>query len=613
MELVQPYRGDLWWGLAYLLLTNALTLWAPKLLNDGIALFDPSDTDTYTTSLHKYDLHQMGMTDAMGPHTSLWVLLGILVLIGIIAAAARVMSRVYLFSVGRDMERDLRFTLFAHMGGLAPSILKQKNVGDLMSRLTNDLGNVRLIAGFGVLNIANTVMVFVGTIPVMFGIDVWVSLGSLLVFPVIIVIAQITSKNMFKRTRANQEELGKLNGLVQENLSGQAVVRAFAQEDSEIERFHAANVRLLQSSVDLAKIRILFFPITGMVASLSLAVALYLSGRAVVDGRMNVGDVVEFNTRLMQLAWPTLALGFLMSVYQRGKASIARLEEVLQMRPDVLDGPEQKPLVGAISVTDLTVQYPSTTKPALDKVSFTVAAGKTLGIVGKNASGKSTLLRVLARLMPVDSNMVSFDGIDANQWHLSRLHKDLAVVPDDGFLFSASVRDNIAFGKPDATDAEIAAVIQLADIAKDIQIFPDGLNTMVGERGITLSGGQRQRIALARALLVKPKILILDDSLSAVDAETEANIVAALRQGFVFGTTEKTKSNTDIKPPTLLIISHRLSAVREADEIISLDGGKIVERGTHAHLLQKGGLYADLWGREQLQQALASARSEVKA
>jgi ATP-binding cassette subfamily B protein len=388
---------------------------------------------------------------------------------------------------------------------------------------------------------------------------------------------------------------------VQENLAGQMVVRAFSREAGEEKSFAIASDHLYRSAMRLAHVRLVMFPLMGLVGSTSIAIALLLGGRAVVEGRMSTGDVWEMLMRLGQLAWPTLAMGFIMSVYQRGKASLVRIDAVLAAQPDIVDGTHTAPLRGDVAAKNLTVELPTVERPLLKDVSFSTHRGSVLGVVGRNGSGKTTLVRALARMQVVPQGQLFFDGVDANDWHLVALHSGVAVVPDDGFLFSATLRENLSFGVPDATAAEVDAAVALCDLVRDVGAMPEGLGTMVGERGITLSGGQRQRTALARAILTRPAVLILDDSLSAVDAETEAKIVSSLRGGF---RGLPTRADHDGTPPTLVVVSHRLSAVREADEILVLDQGAVAERGTHDALLAAGGIYADLWGQEQLRKAL---------
>ncbi len=563
-------------GVVWLAVTNGLLLTIPRLVNEGIAAVEGK-------APHGASVLSVFGVDRPG----IWGVVIAIAVAAAVGAAARVMSRIVLFNVGRDVERALRSELFSHLSTLSPTYYRKSSVGDLMSRLTNDMTAVRLMAGFALLNALNAGIVFVANIPLMISIDAKVAALVLLPFPLIIVSAQSVSRAMFRRTRENQVALGRMTAAVQENLAGQQVVRAFSREDGEVARFRKSADAVYEAAMRLATIRLAMGPVMAALGSVAIGVSLYVGGRAIIAGRLEVGDVVEMNTRLIQLAWPTIAMGFIVSVYQRGKASLARINEVLAVRPDIVDGPVEKAVTGKLRAKKLTVEVAPGVL-ALQDFDAEVAPGHVLGVVGKNASGKSTLLRAVARQVPCPRDSLFIDDVDVNEWHLRALHKGIGVVPEDGFLFSATLRDNLAFGRPDATDAEVEAVIDLCDLRRDVEAFPDGLKTMVGERGVTLSGGQRQRTALGRAILAKPSLLLLDDSLSAVDAETEANIVNALKKSAA----------------TLIVVSHRLSAVREADEIVALDQGRVVERGTHDELLKLGGLYADLWGQEQLRKAL---------
>lgn len=578
--LFVPHLRPMLLGLFVLSLTNAFLLLLPRLINDGIDLIE--NHSVAGSFLAMWGFHDYGIE---------W-LGGTIILVAVMGAMTRVLSRIILFNIGRDVEYDLRADLFSHLSTLSPAYYYQNTTGDLMSRLTNDLTAVRLMAGFALLNILNASLVFVVTVPLLFGLDWMVALAAMAPFPLVMGLTQLLSKTMYKRTRKNQEELGKLTAFLQENLAGQSVVRAFQQQAGEEMRFAAANQRTYMAAFRLSLLRVVLFPMMGLMGALGIAIAIYMGGRAVIDGRMSIGDVVEFNARLLQLMWPAIAMGFIISVYQRGKASFDRLNEVFAARPDLIDGPHQADMKGGLEAKGLRVFYPGADYPALDGVSFQLAPGGTIGFVGRNASGKSTVVRSLARMMTIPAQQLFFDGVAAEEWHLSSLHQQIAVVPDDGFLFSVTLRENLTFSCPEATDDEVDVAIEVADLKRDIDGFPEGLNTIVGERGVTLSGGQRQRVALARALLAKPRVLIIDDGLSAVDSETESKIVSALREGR-FSLDGQT-------PPSLVIISHRLSAVREADEIVVLEEGNVIERGTHKGLLEKDGRYADLWGREQL-------------
>jgi ATP-binding cassette subfamily B protein len=593
-ELFRPHLGAAGLGVLWLLVSNALLLLVPRLVNDGIAAAtgEPAPGKSF-----------MGLIGGItGLEPKVTTIVAFIVVAAVLGGVVRVMSRVVLFNVGRDVERALRSELFAHMSTLSPTFYHKNSVGDLMSRLTNDMTNVRLMAGFALLNALNALIIFVFTLPVMFSLDARVAGLSLLPFPVVILIAQSVTRLMFVRTKENQEALGRLTTAVQENLAGQQVVRAFSREEGERARFHKTTEDVYGAAMRLASIRLVLGPIMGLMGSLAIGVCLYTGGQEIAAGHLGVGDVVEMNTRLIQLAWPTVAMGFILSVYQRGKASLARINELLVVVPDIVDGPVTKAVEGRIEARGLAVEV-APGKRALEDFDVVVEPGRVLGVVGLNGSGKSTFLRALARQTPCPRGQLFVDGVDVNDWHLRSLHEGIGVVPEDGFLFSATVKENLAFGRPDATDDEVEAVIDLVDLRRDLSAFPEGKDTVVGERGVTLSGGQRQRVALGRAILATPAVLLLDDSLSAVDAETEARIVASLRKGFVVDDAGTTR------PPTLVVVSHRLSAVRDAHEIVVLDNGRVVERGTHGALLEKNGLYADLWGREQLRQRLEGPRA----
>lgn len=583
-------------GLALLVGTNLCTLAVPRLVNMGIDVVEGRAVRWPT-----------GLTwaAAVVPSSStLLVLLAAIVVAAIIGALLRTASRVVLFNTGRDVEQDMRRQLFSHLGTLSQTWFGTSSTGDVMSRMTNDLTNIRLLSGFAFLNAANATIVAVVTLPLLFAIDPTVAALALIPFPLVIVSSQLVSKRMFKRTRDNQDAIGALSSVVQESLAGQMVVRALSQEDAMAARFSVKNDTVYDTAMKLARVRLLMGPLMGLMGSLSIAIALYAGGRAVVDGRMTIGDIVEFNTRIMQLTWPMIALGFIVSVWQRGKASLVRINDVLAARPDIVDGPHRRTGArhdGAVSITHLDVTLGTPARKVVDDASLAVKAGGFLGIVGRNGSGKSLLLKAIAGQLPVARGAVFIDDVDVRDWQLESLRQapgGLGVVPEDGFLFSASIRDNLTFGIGDVDDATVEAVIDLVDLRRDINRLPEGVHTMVGERGVTLSGGQRQRVALGRALLSRPAILMLDDSLSAVDVETEQHIIAALKAAEM--------------QTTIIMVSHRLSVLRGADEIVGLDSGRVVERGTHAQLLASGGLYATLWG-EQERQAALQARLEASA
>jgi ATP-binding cassette subfamily B protein len=581
-QLFRPQASAMWRGFFWLLLTNICALTIPRLVNIGVDLVEGR---TVTWPL------------PFSPGLEV-VVVGIVVLT-VVGAVVRTLSRVVLFNAGRDVEQALRRQLFGHLGCLSTTFYGRQSIGDLMSRLTNDLTNIRLLSGFALLNALNGMIIVGITLPVLVTIDPTVALIALTPFPFVIVLSQVVSKRMFQRTRDVQDAIGRLSTVVQESLAGQMVVRALSQEDAVVARFTERSDAVYDSSIRLARIRIILGPLMGLMGSLSIGLALWAGGAAVVAGRVTIGDVVEINTRILQLTWPMIAIGFTLSVWQRGKASLVRINELLDARPDVVDGPHQRSaprLIGRIDVEGLGLERGSPPRRVLDDVGLDVAAGAFVGVVGRNGSGKSLLLKAMARQIDAGVGVVRIDDIDVRQWDLVALRRapgGIGVVPEDGFLFSATLRENLTFGAGEVSDDEVEAVVDLVDLRRDVQRMPDGLATVVGERGVTLSGGQRQRVALGRALLAKPAILLLDDSLSAVDVETEQHIIASLR-----------KLTAGSGRPTVVMVSHRLSVLRGADEIVGLDGGRVVERGTHERLLESGGLYATLWGEQERARAL---------
>jgi ATP-binding cassette subfamily B protein len=591
--LFSPHAAAMMRGFALLVVTNFCSLAVPRLVNIGVDLVEGRAVAPF-----------------FGVRVTLAGVVAAIVVLAVVGAVVRTLSRIVLFNAGRDVERLLRRDTFAHLATLSPGYFASSSVGDLMSRVTNDLTNIRLLAGFALLNALNAAIVLVVTVPLVLLLDWRVALWALLPFPLVIVSAQVVSRTMFKRTKEMQEATGALSSIVQESLAGQMVVRAFSQEGAVEARFGVVNERVYEAAMRLARVRLLMGPLMGLMGSLAIAAALAKGGAAVVEGRMSVGDVVELNTRLLQLTWPMIALGFIVSVWQRGKASLARVNEVLAVQPDVVDGGTRRevgPLRGAIALRGLCVDVGSpktSTRRAVDGVDASIAAGAFIGIVGRNGAGKSVLLKAIARQASVARNQLFIDDVDAVDWHLAALRQapgGIAVVPEDGFLFSATIRDNLTFGAADVSAADVDRVVDLVDLRRDIDRFPGGLETLVGERGVTLSGGQRQRVALGRALLARPAILLLDDCLSAVDVETERNILASLQSGFGGAASAR---------PTIVMVSHRLSALKTADEILGMKDGRVIERGSHDDLLGGGGLYATLWGEvrklEELKKRLES-------
>ena len=515
-------------------------------------------------------------------------------------AVARTFSRAVIFNIGRDIEYDLRNDVFAHLLTLSQGFYQKSQTGDLMSRLVNDIGAVRMLIGPGILNFINTPVYYVYAVSIMLTISVPLTFLSLTAYPVVLWIVKRLSRTLMERTVKVQEGLAALSARAQENLAGMTVVKAYALENAEIASFEKMNAKFQAQSLELARVRGFIAPVMKMVSSAGILVVLWFGGRLVIRGRMGIGDLVAFIAYLHLLAWPTMAMGWMLSILQRGRASMMRLEHIFAEEPEIVgpsasaDGNGAAPITrGEIQFEDVRFAYPTRRSArVLDDVRVDVPAGSTVAIVGRTGAGKTTLVDLIPRLFDPVSGTVRIDGHDVRSLPVSTLRRALGVVPQDPFLFSTTIRENIAYGLTGngTTEERVRWAATVAGLDNDLEALPRGLETPVGERGITLSGGQKQRVTLARALAIDPRILIFDDALSSVDSETERDILRHLRDFF--------------PDRTRVLISHRLSTVRGADRIVVLEGGRVVESGTHDELLRRGGVYAEMFEEQMVENEL---------
>ncbi|MET1177455.1 ABC transporter transmembrane domain-containing protein [Peribacillus simplex] len=502
-----------------------------------------------------------------------------------------------LFGGGNLVERKLRSGFMGHLLKMTPSFYEKNRTGDLMARATNDLKAISLTAGFGILTLVDAVL-FTITVVVMMGATIsWqLTIAAVLPLPIMAVMMQIYVKKIYKRFTDAQAAFGTLNDKVLESISGVRVIRAYVQEREDEKRFDEMTEDVYRKNIAVARIDALFDPTISIIIGISYLIGLGYGAYLVFQQAITLGGLVSFNVYLGMLIWPMIAVGELINVMQRGNASLDRVQDTLSYEADVKDSlglkSIQKP--GNIQFNSVHFTYPSSTVVNLSNISVQLERGQTLGIVGKTGSGKTTFVKQLLREYPLGTGEIAFAGMPLEQLNLEDIRKWIGYVPQDHFLFSKSVRENILFGKMDATEEELDDAIRLADFEKDLMMLPNRLETLVGEKGVALSGGQKQRISIARALIKNPEILILDDSLSAVDAKTETTIIENIQN--------------ERAGKTTIITTHRLSAVQHADRIIVMDNGEIIEEGTHADLLQKDGWYREQYERQQVDEG-----TEVKS
>jgi ATP-binding cassette subfamily B protein len=500
--------------------------------------------------------------------------------------------RYFLIGTSFRIEQKLRNRLFEHLQKLSANYYSAAKTGDIMAHATNDIGTVRSAAGFGVVMLVDTLFLGIACTALMFTIDVKLTLYALVPLLVVSLLVWRFDKALRARFERVQEAISEITEQARENFAGIRVVKAYAQEEAEKQKFLFASLGYLKKDMRFALTSGVFGSLVSLCAGSSAAVVLLAGGREVILAQLSIGSFVAFGLYLVMVTWPMMAVGLIVNNLQRGEVSMRRINKILSTEPEIGDRSDaiEKEISGEIEFRNLTYQYPSAGVPVLRSISLRIPAGRTVAIVGRIGAGKSTLVSLIPRLLEAREGELFIDGIDARKITLASLRTQVACVPQDTFLFSDSIRENIAFGRPEVTDAEIEKVARTVQIHDQIMTFPDRYASLVGERGVMLSGGEKQRIAIARALLTNPKILILDDCFSSVDTDTEEKI---LREFHVL-----------LRQRTSIIISHRISTVSNADEIIVLEEGAIAERGTHAQLIERGGLYAQIYRRQQIEEEI---------
>jgi ATP-binding cassette, subfamily B, multidrug efflux pump len=555
------------------------------LCNNGIWILFPQVIRRAVDDLH------LGVT-----RHKLWIYALLLLAVAAVKGIFQFLTRWIMIGISREIEFDMRNDLFQHLERLSYSYYQRTRTGDIMARATNDLNAVRMLLGPAIMYSANTIVFTAGALAFMLSISPRLTLYAFLPLPFVSVVVQYFGRRIHERFERIQAMFSEISARAQENFSGVRVVRAYVQEEAEITAFETSNKEYIARSLKLVRLMGMLWPTLETMLGFAIVLVLWLGGREVLYGRISVGDFVAFNTYMVQLTWPIIALGWVINIFQRGTASMARINEILTEKPEIEDAPAIKAagapithLRGDIEFRGLNFAYNGT--PVLHDVNLYVPAGSSLAIVGPTGSGKTTLVSLIPRIYDAAPGTVLIDGRPIREYPLEFLRHQIGFVPQETFLFSETVRENIAFGNVNASDEQVHSAAQAASIASDIESFPEQYQTLVGERGIALSGGQKQRTAIARAIIRDPRILVLDDALSSVDTQTEDKILNHLREV--------------MRDRTTIFISHRVSTVRNADVIAVLHGGRIVELGTHDQLLTLNGYYSDLYNKQLLEEELA--------
>ncbi len=566
-----PYKGLVIAGLLFVVITNVFKVLGPWFLRNAVNGLE------------------IGITTQ-----GLWRDAGLILSVAVISGVFRYLMRKTVIGVSRHIEYDLRQDLFRHFLRLDSAFYDRSRIGDLLTRSTSDIEQVRMVLGPALMYTVNTFFSLAFSFVLMIMISPLLTLLVAVVVPISAGLVFVIGKKIHKASTETQEAYSDLSAVVQENLAGIRVVKAFRQEEAQKQLFEEQNQKYFKRSFRLGVLQGIFFPSMMIIFGVAIAGILLLGGYLIMAREsFLIGDFVAFITYLMMLTWPMISIGWVVGLFQRGSASVKRLDALFDREPDIRD-PEKpadiEKISGDLRFEEVGFTYPQAESKVLDGVSFHVAAGKRLGVVGRVGSGKSTILALMARLYDPQQGRILLDGVEIQRYRLSDLRDQFAYVPQDPLLFSTSLKENITLGEAGYTEADLTEALEISRLVQDVPDFPDGLATEIGERGITLSGGQKQRVAIARAVIRKPAVIVLDDALSAVDANTEELILTNL--------------NRFMADRTAVIVSHRFSSIRDAEEIIVLEDGKIVERGVHDELIERGGVYTELFERQKMRDEL---------
>ncbi|MEO0238888.1 MAG: ABC transporter ATP-binding protein [candidate division WOR-3 bacterium] len=569
LKRLWKYKLSIFLGIFSLLIVDGAQLIIPLVIRKSINLIQSGHATMMI--LGRYALYILGLT--------------------LIIAILRFFWRYFIMGTARKVERDIREEIYFHLVKLSANFFNKERTGELMALVTNDTDAVRMAAGMGLVQITDIIVYSTFSLAIMFKISPMLTIYALLPLPLISLLISFSGRLNYKYFKEVQETFSYLTEKIRESIVGIRVLKGFSQVDGQIKDIAVTNEIYFKNNMKLAKVSSLFEPGIQLGATLSFAILLFFGGRKVILNEISLGDFVAFSSYLGMMIWPMIAIGFLVNMLQRGSASMDRIERVLKVEPEIKNPqlPRKVKIEGSIEVKNLTFSYVEG-RPVLIDINFTLRKGQKLGIIGRTGSGKSTLCYLIPRVFDPPEGSIFIEDVDVRYHDLTNLRNAISFVPQESLLFSATIRENVAYGKTDATEEEIVKALKLAEIYDEVMEMPNGLDTLVGERGITLSGGQKQRIAIARAIVKNAPIFIIDDALSAVDTETENRILENLREF--------------LSDKTTIIVSHRVSAVMDADEIIVLEDGKIVDRGTHEELISREGFYKHIFELQKLEEGL---------